>query len=98
MTTQPSIGQQIREMREQRGLSIAQLARQAGISQAALGSYERGDRRAPIHQLDKVLAVLDAQLAVVPRGMDIENLLTELWRLREFEAQITSRLDQQQAA
>lgn len=98
MSNPNPIAIEIRRLREEAGLSIAALARKAGLSAAAVGSYERGDRRIPAHRADQILAVLDAQIGVVPLGMDMEAVLGELVKLREFRRQVLAGYAQQQAA
>ncbi|MGN2393515.1 helix-turn-helix domain-containing protein, partial [Pelomicrobium sp. G1] len=42
------LGARLREAREKAGLNQAQMAALAGVSETALGNYERGKRLAPI--------------------------------------------------
>ncbi|MHA3980568.1 helix-turn-helix domain-containing protein [Halovulum sp. GXIMD14794] len=53
----------VRQLRQTRGLSLAQLARQAGMSQSYLSQIERGDRRTNADLLQRLAAALDVEVA-----------------------------------
>lgn len=52
------IGTQLRKVREFRGLSIKDLARESGVSSAAISQWETGKHKPRFEQLKKVLDVL----------------------------------------
>ncbi len=52
------IAAQLRLHREAAGLSVRQLAEQAGLTVARLRSYEEGDRPIPLPELEAVLVIL----------------------------------------
>jgi uncharacterized protein len=55
---------EIREAREQAGLSQAALAARAGTSQATLSAYENGRKQPSVETLSRVLEAAGAQLRV----------------------------------
>lgn len=57
----------LREKREQKGLSMTQLAHQAGLSQAMISFVERELRNPTLDTLLRIAAVLEADLAQVLR-------------------------------
>lgn len=60
----PLLGQQIRALREQRGWTLAELARRAGTSGPALHRYENGWDRFELGTLRRIGAALDARLEI----------------------------------
>ena len=52
------IGYNVRTIRIQRGISQKELARRAGVSQAHISDIERGERRASISVLLKIMEAL----------------------------------------
>jgi transcriptional regulator with XRE-family HTH domain len=65
-----AVGETIRRSREAKGLSQEGLAREAGMSTAAIRKYESGDREPQFRQFIKLCGVLgpDFQQAVVDSG------------------------------
>ncbi len=61
-----SIGQRLKQVREQLGLSQAQLAKKIGFSQKAISHWERGERDIPTQAL----------IALKRIGINIDWLLT----------------------
>lgn len=55
----------IREMRELRGMSVEQLARDVGVKPRTLSAYERGEREIPRKNLEKAAEVLDVCVGVL---------------------------------
>ena len=101
--TTPHIGQQIRELRQARGLSLQGLARRAGTSAPALHRYEAGWDRFEIATLRRIAAALGAQLEVrlhrtdslrpekPPRKKQLVRLLAPLfWDRRLTTADLTT--------
>jgi len=57
------IGGRLRELRKDRGLTQAELARQIGIQQSDLSRMEKGEYRVSLDNLFKILGVFDLDLA-----------------------------------
>ena len=66
VATVPRVGEIIRQLRQQRGLSLRDLAAQSGLSQSFLGAVERGRSDIAVGRLAQVAAVL---------GHDVASLL-----------------------
>jgi len=58
-----AIGSRLRELRKNRGLTQAELARQIGIQQSDLSRMEKGAYRVSLDNLFKILGVFDLDLA-----------------------------------
>ena len=58
-----AIGGRLRELRNERGLTQAELARQIGIQQSDLSRIEKGEYRVSLDNLFKILGVFDLDLA-----------------------------------
>ena len=58
-----AIGRRLRELRKERGLTQAELARQIGIQQSDLSRMEKGEYRVSLDNLFKILGVFDLDLA-----------------------------------
>ena len=58
-----AIGSRLRELRKNRGLTQANLARQIGIQQSDLSRMEKGTYRVSLDNLFKILGVFDLDLA-----------------------------------
>ncbi|MBO8157930.1 MAG: helix-turn-helix domain-containing protein [Bacillaceae bacterium] len=57
------IGEKIKELREQKNMSLTELAKRAGIAKSYLSSIERGIQKNPsIQKLEKIAKVLDIDL------------------------------------
>jgi transcriptional regulator with XRE-family HTH domain len=77
------LGQRIRQIREERGISQEQLADLIARDQRAVSLYESGQRRIYAHDIPKIAQALDVPLAylfddVVTEG-DLDSIL-----LKEF--------------
>jgi len=57
------IGGRLRELRKERGLTQAELARQIGIQQSDLSRMEKGEYRVSLDNLFKILGVFELDLA-----------------------------------
>lgn len=55
------IGYNVRTIRIQRGISQKELARRVGVSQAHISDIERGERRASISVLLKIMEALKCE-------------------------------------
>ncbi|MFC4596860.1 helix-turn-helix domain-containing protein [Cohnella hongkongensis] len=56
------VGDNIRTLRKERGLSQEQLALKAGMNTSYIGQVERGEKSATIDSLDKIAKALDIEL------------------------------------
>ena len=61
-TLRTDVGVKIREWRLRRELSLADVARRAGITQASLSNYENGKRDMPLSTLMGVASALNVSL------------------------------------
>ena len=82
-------GEEIRQRRKSRGLSISQLAKVSGVSQPYISQIENGDRVASVKTLNKLVNALGVSKLYSLRAQgyldetDILALLDENKRLRE---------------
>jgi len=60
------IAVQVMTLREQRGLTQAQLAELCGVNQADISRIERGSMHPTTKTLQRIVEALDAKLAIVP--------------------------------
>lgn len=80
----------LRELRETRGWTLADVERHTGGRWKAVvvGSYERGDRRPTVEAADELLALYGRQTGVMPLGYDLNSLLAELEDLRAMQRHV----------
>ncbi|MFF5210038.1 helix-turn-helix domain-containing protein [Streptosporangium sp. NPDC000396] len=80
------IGRRIRSLREERGISLSELARRAGVGKATLSGLENGTRNPTLETLWAVTAQLGVPLATalgpgpVIRGTAVEGVLLQVFR------------------
>jgi transcriptional regulator with XRE-family HTH domain len=55
-------GEWLKEQREERGMSRAQLAREAGVSEAAISKWESGKQEPRYRELIKIAEVFDTSV------------------------------------
>ena len=79
-----AVGSRLRRLRNERGLTQAELARQIGIQQSDLSRMEKGEYRVSLDNLFKILAVFD---------LDLADFFGEQHEKAEFEQQPLSRQD-----
>lgn len=60
----------LKEIRTRKGLTVADIAKQTGISSGALWSYERGDRNPDIEVACQLADFLDVSLDMLIRGKE----------------------------
>lgn len=77
------LGTLLWEWRTARGLSLGQLAQQAGISKSALSRWEAGTRQPRVPELEAVLSALGASAAQQARAFACVNAPRALRRLNE---------------
>ncbi|WP_449061707.1 helix-turn-helix domain-containing protein [Planomonospora algeriensis] len=84
-TDMPDVGRRIRGLREERGLSLSELARRAGIGKATLSGLENGTRNPTLETLWAVTAQLGVPLAAavgtgpVAHGAAVQGVLLEVF-------------------
>ena len=66
MNTYPSLPQQLRQLREERGLSQAALANLAGTSQQTIDRIERNLNSPSLSTLQPILDALQSRLTIIP--------------------------------
>ncbi|GAA3224598.1 XRE family transcriptional regulator [Actinocorallia longicatena] len=59
------IGQRVRRLRNERGLSLSELAHRAGVGKATLSGVEAGTRNATLETLYAIAAQLEVHLAAI---------------------------------
>ena len=79
-----AIGSRLRELRKERGLTQAELARQIGIQQSDLSRMEKGEYRVSLDNLFKILGVFD---------LDLADFFGDQSETKELEQQPLSRQD-----
>ena len=57
-----NVGERIRQLRENLGLSNRQLAKKAGLSQPVMNRIENGNRKADIETIEKICDALEITL------------------------------------
>lgn len=78
------LGERIRKLRKQRGLSQEQLGELAGLHTNYIGQIERGEKNLTIETLDKVVSGLEVSLEELFRYIDPavgEDKLSEITQL-----------------
>jgi HTH-type transcriptional regulator/antitoxin HipB len=58
------MSQQLRSLRKAKGLSQVQLAQMMGVTQSRIAAIERDATKLKLHELYKLLSLLDAELVV----------------------------------
>lgn len=87
-----SVIDQLKAERERQHLSIGKLADRIGVSAASLGSWERGDRRPVIQQVERWAAALGFRPALTPTDAtvidfaDLTEAIDTLNDLRDYSA------------
>lgn len=72
MTADPPLSEQLRSARLAAGLSIAELARRAKTSRAAITTYETGSVSPSLDTAQRVLAATGHTLVIIPGETDGE--------------------------
>jgi XRE family transcriptional regulator, regulator of sulfur utilization len=79
------VGPRVRALRAERGLSLSELARRAGVGKATLSGLEAGTRNPTLDTLHAVAAALDVALsALVAASPRIRGIAVEITPLRVF--------------
>jgi len=77
--TPNQIGNLIRRARKKRGLSQSQLGDRAGLRQETISLIEMGHPAAKLDTLLSILAALDLEFRIAPRGKDSELDLEDIF-------------------
>lgn len=59
MLSMPTVGENIRHYRQERGLNVSQLAKKVGTAESAIRHYEKNERTMSEEQLEKIACALD---------------------------------------
>lgn len=62
-----SVGDSIKALRTERGLTIRELANRTGLSAAAISRWESGQRVPSVDSFNRVVTALDAELTVISK-------------------------------
>lgn len=62
MKSEKSIGESIREIRKSKKMTMKELGEKIGLSEQAIGNYERGDRQPNIKILNKIIDALGIKI------------------------------------
>ena len=79
----PTVGENIRHYRQERGLNVSQLARKVGTAESAIRHYEKNERTMSEEQLEKIARALDVSpLALrdyrIDSARDLMGLMLQL--------------------
>ena len=69
MTINKQLGARIRYLRQQKNMTIEDLALEAGINRNYLGDLERGTRNPTVDVLNRISVALDVTLSVLFEGI-----------------------------
>ncbi len=86
MNTYPSLPQQLRQLREERGLSQAALATLAGTSQQTIDRIERNLNSPSLSTLESILAALQSHLTVIKNEENIKSTI----KMKDYSIWLTS--------
>jgi transcriptional regulator with XRE-family HTH domain len=92
------VGEKIRDLRKQRGLSQESLALKAGINTSYLGQIERAEKSATIDTLEKITFALDVELEHLFRLESRVKGNKEMSFLDKINFELRSRTDMEQEA
>jgi XRE family transcriptional regulator, regulator of sulfur utilization len=79
------VGPRVRALRTERGLSLSELARRAGVGKATLSGLESGTRNPTLDTLHSVAAALGVALTALVEGPRIQGAAVRIDLLRVFE-------------
>jgi transcriptional regulator with XRE-family HTH domain len=68
-----AIGEDIKRLREERGLGVNQLGVLSGVAGSTISQWENGGRFPRKRELERVLDFLGAEVVVVPKGKAIRR-------------------------
>ena len=79
------LSEQIRQLRQQKGLSQENMADGLGLSTSAYGDIERGRTEPPLSRLEAIAALLEVPLPTL-LGLEAASLSETEWLRRDNEA------------
>lgn len=85
------VGPRVRALREERGISLSELARRASVGKATLSGLETGTRNPTLETLQSVAAALDLPLTALLGGRDapaagaLRGVAVDIRLLRVFD-------------
>lgn len=85
---------ELRQARQARGISLAELERRAGWRRATIASHERGDRAVSLTRLLQWADHLDYELVLMPKGQPVRADVRLLMVLRDMAEQVVEQCDQ----
>ncbi|ATY85921.1 XRE family transcriptional regulator [Kyrpidia spormannii] len=65
MAEKPTMGERLRELRRERGMTVRELAEKAGVSQSYIYAVEAGTRGSRLAKLIKIARALEVDLATL---------------------------------
>lgn len=78
-TSPKVLGQILKSARNQKGLTQDQAGNLVGITQAMVSRIERGESNARVDTLFRLLAALELEITVQPRGKDGTQRQGDTW-------------------
>lgn len=81
----PGVGPRVVALRAERGMSLSELARRAGIGKATLSGLESGTRNPTLDTLHAVAAALGVPLTAVVSTAPVRGVAVEMSLLRVFD-------------
>jgi transcriptional regulator with XRE-family HTH domain len=93
-----SVGEKIRFLRRQRGLSQEQLAFKAGLATSYLGQVERAEKSPTIQSLEKIATALDVTLEELFSFDSDVSMKTDTTYIEKIAYQLHGRTTSEQEA
>ncbi len=79
-----TLGQNIKKYRKQKGLTLKQVGNKLGMSEQAIGQYERGERQVAAGMLNKIADALGVTIGKLVEGIyDVKNYDNVIKHLNE---------------
>ena len=91
-----SIGQRIRNYRNEYGLSQEKLAEMAGCHPTYIGQIERGEKNATIESIERIAAVLNVSLSQLFEKLDTQDEVHRSIPLECYELVATKTREEQE--
>ncbi|WP_410770305.1 helix-turn-helix domain-containing protein [Fontibacillus sp. BL9] len=68
------IGERIKQLRKEQGLTQEELAEKAGVNASYIGTVERGERNISLETLEKIIQGLDVPMEVMFQFHEFEDM------------------------